>query len=253
MRLLRPPALGPLAAAVAFSLLALGLGACDIGSTDSTSAVVSDNAGKIYDFSGLYASVSNSAETTNGANALVYPTRRQSGKTLTWLRLLQYGSSLEAYDNAGMSWDGSISSVQNGTATFNLRGRTTAGAAVDVAGALRYADQNSTMDATWIEPGFSGSILARATVSPAATNTPSSKVKLTASSSTISSNATVTLTASGGSSYAWGLSTNAYGTLAHSSSYSTNSYTRTTGNAGNTITITATSGDSSDRVTLTFN
>lgn len=239
----------PLAAAALFALLALALAACDIGSTDSTTAIVSDNSGRIYNFSGLYARV----DTNSVQQPLVFPPGRQTGRAVTWIRLLQYGSSLEAYDNAGMSWDGSISSVQSGTATFNLRGRTTAGAAVDVAGALRYADQNSTMDATWIEPGFSGSILARATVSPAATNTPSSKVKLTASSSTISSNATVTLTASGGSSYAWGLSTTDYGTLAHDSSYSTNSYTRTAGNAGNTITITATSGDSSADATLSFN
>ncbi len=238
-----------LAYASVLSLAGLFLAACDIGSVDSTTAVLADNTGTIYNFSGLYARV----DTNSVQQPLVFPTGKQSGRAVTWVRLLQYGSSLEAYDNAGMSWDGSISSVQNGTATFNLRGRTTAGAAVDVAGALRYADQNSTMDATWIEPGFSGSILARATVSPAATNTPSSKVKLTASSSTISSNATVTLTASGGSSYAWRLSTTAYGTLAHYSSYSTNSYTRTAGSAGNTITITATSGDSSADATLSFN
>lgn len=174
MRLLRHPALGPLAVAAAFSLLALGLAACDIGSTDSTSAVVSDNAGKIYDFSGLYASVSNSAETTNGANALVYPTRRQSGKTLTWLRLLQYGSVLEGYDNAGLSWEGKISSVTTeGTASFTLSGKTTAGAGVEIIGTLyNESGTRATLNAAWLEPSFSGSIFAQATVSSPATNTP---------------------------------------------------------------------------------
>ncbi|MDD2240423.1 MAG: hypothetical protein PHO14_04540 [Kiritimatiellae bacterium] len=205
MRLLRPPALGPLAAAVAFSLLALGLGACDIGSTDSTSAVVSNDGGSIYDFSGLYASVSNSTETNNGANTLVYPSNRQSGKMLTWLRLLQYGSVLEGYDNAGMNWEGSISSLSGSTAQFNLQGRTTTGAAVEITGALRYADQSSTMDATWIEPGFAGSIFARATVSPAITNTPVGDVTIDPQSATLSSTTDpITFTATGGSgNYSW--------------------------------------------------
>lgn len=175
MRLLRHPALGPLAVAAAFSLLALGLAACDIGSTDSTSAVVSDDAGNIYDFSGMYISVSNSVDNADGINALVYPANRQSGKTLTWLRLLQYGSVLEAYDNAGLSWEGKISSVTTeGTASFTLTGKTTAGADVEIIGSLRYASQNSTLDAAWIEPSFSGSIIARASVSSPTTNTPPS-------------------------------------------------------------------------------
>ena len=80
---------------------------------------------------------------------------------------------LEAYDNAGMSWDGQISSVTTeGTASFTLAGRTTAGADVEIIGSLRYASQNSTMDAAWIEPSFSGSIIARASVSSPTTNNP---------------------------------------------------------------------------------
>ena len=168
MRPLRIHALRPLAAAAAFSLFALGLAACDIGSTDSTSAIVSDNAGNIYDFSGLYMSVSNSADSSNGVNALVYPLKRQSGKALTWLRLLQYGSVLEGYDNAGLSWEGKISSVTTeGTASFTLSGKTTAGAAVEIIGSLQNKNStNATMDAAWLEPSFSGSIFAQATVSP---------------------------------------------------------------------------------------
>ena len=245
-----PSSLFRLGAALAlFLLTAVFLAACDVDSVDSTSAVLSDNSGTIYDFSGLYARVD-----TNGLQApLVYPLNRQSGRAITWLRLLQYGSSLEAYDSAGQTWEGSISTIQSGTASFALRGRTSVGSSVEVAGSLVYADQNSTLDATWIENGFSGSLFATATVSPATTNNPGGTVNLSASSSTISSNATVTLTASGSSSYAWSLSSSAYGSLAHYNSYATNSYTRTAGSSGNSVTITATSGDSSDSVTLTFN
>jgi hypothetical protein len=151
-------------AAAAGAILALCLAACDIGSVDSTTRSVSDSSGTLYDFSGLYIPYGNNAQ------FLVHPPQRQSGAALTWLRLLQYGSSLEAYDNAGQNWAGQISSVQSGAAAFTLRGRTSAGVQVDVAGALRFSTAEdaatATMDATWIEPGFSGSILARATVSP---------------------------------------------------------------------------------------
>ncbi len=161
----------PLAAAALFALLALALAACDIGSTDSTTAIVSDNSGNIYNFSGLYLNPNNTS--SNDALPLVYPTNRQSGRSLFWLRILQYGSVLEAYDNAGMSWDGQISSVTTeGTASFTLAGKTTAGADVEIIGSLRYASQNSTMDAAWIEPSFSGSIIARASVSSPTTNNP---------------------------------------------------------------------------------
>ena len=208
MRPLRIHALRPLAAAAAFSLFVLGLAACDIGSTDSTSAVVSDNAGKIYDFSGLYMSVSNSADSEDGVNALVYPLRRQSGKTLTWLRLLQYGAVLEGYDNAGLSWEGKISSVTTeGTASFTLSGKTTAGAAVEIIGSLQNKNStNATMDAAWLEPSFSGSIFAQATVSPVATNSPSgADVSVDPKSAILSSTSgPKTFTATGGSgSYSW--------------------------------------------------
>jgi hypothetical protein len=163
----------PLAAAALFALLALALAlaACDIGSTDSTTAIVSDNSGRIYNFSGLYVGITNNTEDTNNPPSVVYLVQPESGRALIWLRILQYGSVLEAYDNAGMSWDGQISSVTTeGTASFTLTGKTTAGADVEIIGSLRYASQNSTMDAAWIEPSFSGSIIARASVSSPTTN-----------------------------------------------------------------------------------
>jgi len=147
--------------ALAASLMLL-LAACDTGSSDSTTAGLFDNEGRQYDFSGHYARANDAGE----AVPLVQPAGRQSGQPLMWLRLLQYGSVLEAYDNAGQSWSGSVSPVAGGAAQLQLRGRTTAGAAVDIAGTLRYADQSSTLDASWIESGFSGSLLASATVNP---------------------------------------------------------------------------------------
>ncbi len=256
MRIIRNPVFRPLAAGLALPLLALLLAfaGCDIESADSTTAVPSDNDGTVYNYSGLYMSANNTTNSTNGYATLVFPTNGQSGTLLTWLRLLQYGSVLEAYDNAGLTWDGGISSIQGGTASFNLVGRTTAGQPVEIAGTLTYANQQSTMNATWIEPNFAGSIFATATVSPATTNTPvGGEVTLTASSGTIASNGTVTLTASGGTgSYSWSLSTSAFGSLAHSSSHATNSYTRTSGTSTDSVTITVTSGTDSDSESLDF-
>jgi hypothetical protein len=98
-----PALLRALAPALAFLLMASLFAACDIDSVDSTTSVVSDSAGNIYDYSGLYMSASNSSGSTNGYAGLVFPAGKQSGVTLTWLRLLQYGSVLEGYDNAGIT------------------------------------------------------------------------------------------------------------------------------------------------------
>ncbi len=231
--------------------LVIALAGCETGSVDSTTAVLSDNSGTIYNFAGLYMHPSTSS--TN-VLPLVFPNQepgnRPTGELITSLRLLQYGSALEAYDSAGMTWAGSISAIQNGTATFSLRGRTTAGMSTEIAGTLVYADQRSTMDATWIEPAFYGSLYAQATVAPSATNNPSSSLSLAASTYNVSSNETVTLTASGGtSSYSWPSSV-AYGTFSYSGSIA--SYTRTAGTADNSVTISVTSGSETDSVTLEF-
>lgn len=135
---------------------------CEMGSSDSTTATLSDTTGHLYDFSGHYAN----RNEANDAIPLVTPAGRQSGQALMWMRLLQSGSVLEAYDNAGETWSGGISSITDGTAQFTLQGRTTAGAPVEIAGALRYADRQSTLDAAWIEPTFAGNLMASAAVAP---------------------------------------------------------------------------------------
>lgn len=248
MRLLRHPALGPLAVAAAFSLLALGLAACDVDSTDSTTSVISDNEGNIYSYAGLYMNTEEGS--TNGYGALVFPAGKQSGVKLIWLRLLQYGSVLEGYDNAGMTWAGSLTAQNGGVASFGLKGRTTAGVSVDVAGTLSYASQESTMDASWIEPGFAGSIFGKATVSPAATNTPiSNNVRISPTNATLNST-TVTqmvFNATGGNgTYSWSHNSNV-GTL---SATTGSSITYRYASAGNdTLTVTSDGKSASARIT----
>lgn len=211
MNPLRTAAFRVLAFGLALPLAALlGTVGCDVDSTDSTTSVISDNEGNIYSYAGLYMNTEEGS--TNGYGALVFPAGKQSGVKLIWLRLLQYGSVLEGYDNAGMTWAGSLTAQNGGVASFGLKGRTTAGVSVDVAGTLSYASQESTMDASWIEPGFAGSIFGKATVSPVATNSPivtnSTDVTVSPDSATLSTNGQQqAFTASGGNgSYVWSYS-----------------------------------------------
>ena len=111
----RLPAAAVLAAAFA-ATLCLGLAGCETDSTN-TSSVVSNNSGTVYDFSALYTANTANAE---GDGFLVYPTDRQSGTKLTWMRIIQSGSSLQGYDNAGENWTGAISGVEDTTHYFNF-------------------------------------------------------------------------------------------------------------------------------------
>lgn len=254
MHIFRSAPFRALALALALPLAALVLAGCDVGSTDSTTAVMADNEGNIYNYSGLYMSITNTSGSTNGYGTLVFPAGRQSGTALIWMRLLQYGSALEAYDNAGLAWSGNVSAQNGETASFSLQGRTTAGNSVEIFGTLDYAAQLSTMDATWIEPGFAGSIFAQATVSPVATNspvvtnTPTGNVSVSPTSKTLSTNGQFQVfTASGGDgSYTWSY-VGTGGSLA-SATGTTNTFTRTAIGSG---VIQVSSDDDSDTADIT--
>lgn len=223
------------------AVLPLAFWACDVGSTDSVSGAVSDSSGTVYDFSGTYYPV-------DDAETLVNPVSMQSGQALTWLRLIQYGSRLEGFDNAKKTWSGKISSVSTaGNAAFTLSGSTTSGHSVEIVGTLRYADGSSTLDGSWIEDvGNAASIFAKAAVSPpvtnspSATNTPTSTLTVSPTSKTVAFGSNATFQASGGTSpYSWSLSSSAYGTLS------------TTSGAATTFTATSVSSSASRSVTLT--
>jgi len=240
-----------LLALTAFTVLA----GCDVDSVDSTAAILSDDDGTIYNFSGLYMNPKNSTS-TNGVLPIVFPNQgnqQPTGELIRSLRLLQYGSVLEGYDSAGLTWFGSISTLQGTTANFTLTGRTTAGSSVEIAGTMNYAAEQSTLNAAWIEPNYYGSIIATATVSPATTNTPVSGLTLDATPSSLSMNGSSTLRASGGSStYDWP-SSGTYGSIVVSSGSGIASYTRTSGSSTDQEVITVTSGSTAASVTITFN
>ena len=247
----RTTAFRALAFGLALPLAALlGTIGCDVDSTDSTTSVVSDNDGKIHSYAGLYMNTEEGS--TNGYGALVFPANRQSGVKLIWLRLLQYGSVLEGYDNAGMTWAGSISAQNGAVASFGLQGRTTAGVSVDIAGTLSADEQLATMDAAWIEPGFAGSIFGTAAVSPVATNSPivtnTTDVAVSPDKATLTTNGQKQVfTASGGSgSYSWSYPGGSGGSLATTTG-TTNTFTRSGTGSG---TIQVSSGGKSATATI---
>lgn len=247
MNIFRTPRARAFAVALAFPVFVL-LAGCDVDSVDSTTSVLSDNSGTIYNFAGLYMHRSYDSASTNGPPPLVYPNgagNRPSGKLITSLRLLQYGSVLEAYDSASQTWSGSISALQGGTATFSLRGRTTAGLSVEIAGTMVYAAQQSTMDASWIEPAYYGTLAAKATVPPAATNSPVTGLSISPKSVTLNSgDFTEVFTASGGSgSYTWEVSSLTLGSVSPATGSSV-TYTSTKVPGSNIITLRDSAGAS---------
>lgn len=188
------------AALAAVLSCAAALSGCDVDSSN-TSHVVSNSSGTSYNFSGLY------RPTGDGVEYLVYPSEEQSGTKLTWMRIVQDGSGLQGYDNAGQNWSGAISTVDDAVAHFSLEGATTAGNGVTIAGTMTYASEKSTISASWLESGgFSGNFFAEAVVAPPATptNPPSGSLSITPNSATIAMNEARTFTASGGNgTYTW--------------------------------------------------
>lgn len=260
MNPIRIAALRALGAALILPLSAWVLAACDIDSVDSTTAVLADNDGNLYNYAGLYMHPDN-GNSTNGLIPLVYPyegSSRPSGSLITSLRLLQYGSVLEAYDSANQVWSGKLSSQNGGTASFTLSGHTTAGASVEIIGTMTSSgsadsSNDSTMDATWIEPSYYGTISAQATVAPVTTNSPSptnDTLTLTVDSSTVSSNETVNFEADGGDgTYTWDCD-ETYGNF--TSTGDSASYKRTSGTSTNTETISVSSDGDTKSITLDF-
>lgn len=145
--------------ALAIPAIAAALAACDVSSTDTVSANISNSNGETYDFSGTYYA------STQG-EPLVSPVKMQSGQRLTWLRLLQSGSSLQGFDSAKQNWSGSISDLNGSTAHFTLKGRTTTGHSVDIVGSLSMESGSAVMNGSWIEDnGNAASIYGYASVS----------------------------------------------------------------------------------------
>lgn len=95
-----------------------------------------------------------------------------SGNRIRSLDLRQNGDRLEAIDNNGMIWRGSLGEPQNGRSSFELRGRTTDGTEAVFSGILTSSDAGQpssggaqgTMTGTYIEPDRYSPFCGRATI-----------------------------------------------------------------------------------------
>jgi len=202
---------------------------------DSSESVVRDVA---VNFTGYYDKI-------NDDTAPPFVSPKNSGGEVTFLNLLQTGDSLEATDNHGIIFRGSIGSVEDTTASFTLEGSTTAGQDVTITGQLNgdASTETATMKGTWIEPNVYAAVNGDAKINPIPTNQPSpgptNDLKLVTTTSTLQPTQSATLTASGGSTpYNWSISANNLGALAVAPSGNSAEYQANSAVGTNTITVT---------------
>jgi len=180
----------PIACFLALGLGALSFNGCDSGSSDTIRNVS-------IDFSGFY----------DGADGGYFVEPPNSGHRVTSMNLFQTGDQLEAIDNCGLIWRGTIGNINDDTkvATFEMEGQTTAGQPVTIAGTLTGSGDTGEMRAQWIEPNVLAVVNGDAIINPVPTNT---AITISPVSATIYTNgATQQFVANGGSgSYTWSVS-----------------------------------------------
>ncbi len=243
-------AVGMLAAAGLFQ-------GCEVDSADDVQRVVG------VDFTGFYRNpntLTNTSVSGSGSNAVTNAvivtqniTSRNSGTPITSLDLRQNGDRLEAIDNAGNVWKGSLGEFNGTSSSFELVGRTTAGTEGRFSGILTtggtandsnvtsVAATEGTMSGTYIEETFFGTFYAEATIPGIIVDNgggggSGSGLSISPPSATLNANgSSQSFSVSGGSgNYAWSVS-GASGSLSSTTGSSVN-YTRTS-SGNNTITV----------------
>lgn len=154
---------------------------CEIGSADS----VTRNVG--HDVSGFYQHPSHPAQKLVAEN---------TGSAITSLSVRQAGDQLEARDNNGIAFVGTIGEASDSSASFTLEGQTTAGQSATISGTLSVDGGNATMRGTWIEPSLYSTVYGIGTVPTNAS--PVEDFRIEPSSATISTNSSIDLTIIGG-------------------------------------------------------
>lgn len=135
--------------------LALSAG-CDVDSPNSVIRSVRINVAGVY-------------SPPSGSDRIV---SQNSGNTIRSLDLRQSGDQLEAVDNNGLIFRGTIGSVQDSSASFSLQGTTTDGRAGVISGTISVSGSQGTMQGTWIEDDRFGTVFAVSTGQSVITNTP---------------------------------------------------------------------------------
>lgn len=132
---------------------------------------------------------------------------RTSGANVNNLNLRQSGDQLEAIDNNGVVFRGTIGQViENTRASFTMEGRSTAGNRATLAGNFDVRGNVSVMTGSWIEDMLVGQITATALVPTNAPPDEPGDVAVSPTSSNLQVGQSATFTASGGSgSFTWSL------------------------------------------------
>jgi hypothetical protein len=145
-------AAGALALALVFPAILSG---CE---GDSAETLVRNIA---FQVSGIYR---NPGDSNNGK--LV---SNNTGSPVTQMDLRQTGDQLEAIDNNGLIFKGTIGNASDTEGGFTLDGQTTAGQPATISGVIRKSSGSSTeaeMRGTWIEPSLFGTVVGVASVPP---------------------------------------------------------------------------------------
>ena len=228
----------PLIAALVF----LG---CEVDSSDSVTRSVD------VDFTGVYDSTATDNDFVSPAN---------SGDRVTSLNLRQSGDQLEAIDNNGIVFNGTLSdsTLSSGTATANFRldGRTTAGQSVTISGSLSGTDTSGIMRGTWIEPSLFAYVYGDAVINRVPTNQPGLVTNVVAISPvgpiTLNGTESQIFTASGGSETftSWSISNTSLGTLSSSSGATTTYQRNSSASTGTNILTVQDSAGATASVTI---
>jgi hypothetical protein len=106
-----------------------------------------------------------------------------TGNPITSLTVSQSGNQLQAVDNNGILFKGTIGDIlgnggtsnassSSATATFTLTGATTAGQSVTITGNFKASGSTATMTGLWVEPTLYSSFSGVASITPVSTSTP---------------------------------------------------------------------------------
>jgi len=137
----------------------LMLSACDVDSADNVIRSISADINGVYRHDG---------SANNGGKFV----SQNTGGAVTSLDVRQAGDQLEAIDNNGIIFRGTVGSVTDNNASFNLKGATTAGNGVTISGNIQISGNQGTMRATWIEDSLFGSVYGVANGPTVNTNLP---------------------------------------------------------------------------------
>jgi len=200
------------------SLVFLG---CEIGSSDSVARDLD------FNVTGIYRNTD-----TNANNGKLVSDN--SGSPITQLDLRQTGDQLEANDNNGKIFSGTIGDEGN----YTMTGQTTAGKDGTMTGTIEASGGVGTMRGTWIEDGLYGTIYGQATVaSNSSGGGGSCNVSIDPASRSLAQGASGTFAAQNGTaSYSWEIVSGSGGYISGSGSSIT--FVQTNGSAQTTIRVT---------------